>query len=73
MSRTVASYIPKKFLQMVEDSYSDEDGIWIELKIPYVNNTTDTPTIHEWRIKDAIRELNNCTKLSLQKFNEEFN
>ena len=73
MNRTVASYIPKKFLQMVVDSYSDEDGVWIELKIPFINNTTDAPTIREWRIKDAIRELNNCTKLSLQKFNEEYN
>jgi len=72
MSRTVASYIPKKFLQMVEDSYRDSDGVWIDLKKPYVNNSTDCPTIHEWNVRDAIRELSNCKKLSEKEFEEQF-
>ncbi|MCM5673022.1 hypothetical protein [Staphylococcus hominis] len=55
--KLLLKYVPKKYRDCVLDLYKDIDGYWLILKDGYKSTTTDTPTIHEFTIKELKSAL----------------
>jgi len=43
------------YVAMVSDERSSNDGYWIYLREPYFCDIMDTPTIHEYSIKECSK------------------